>query len=68
MRMNGEVNHDEIVAVSEFDRIKNMGKKERRPNRFLANSPINWRKDSNMGRKFRNCFIRNWCCDGGTRA
>ena len=51
--------HDEVSVMAEFDRIKNMNKKQgvtwkkRNPSTHRGKNP-------NLERKFCNCIIRNW--------
>ena len=54
--------------MSEFDRIKNMGKKKGVPTGSFAIHPLTGEKIPIWVGNSRNRFIRNWCCDGGTRA
>ena len=57
--------HDEVSIMAEFDRIKNMNKKQGVP-LGKNDTSTNRRKNSHLEWEFRYCFIRNWCSYGGS--
>ena len=51
--------HDEVSVMAEFDRIKNMNKKQYHLEENAIH-PLTGEKNPNLERKFCNCIIRNW--------